>query len=46
MVGKIFWLGRSEWGCMGYYFGWAGVGGKNILGGWGWVEVSGGVCTV
>ena len=35
-VGKIFWLGRSEWGCMGYYFGWVGVGGKKHFG---WVGV-------
>ena len=45
MLAKMFWVGRSEWGCMGHYFGWVGVGGKifwvdgagreNILGGWG-----------
>ena len=39
---------------MGHYFGWVGVGGAlfcvggsewvNILGGWGWVGMSGGEC--
>ena len=30
------------WGWVGYYFGWVGVGVDE----WGWVEVSGGGCTV
>ena len=25
MVGKIFWVDVSGWGCMKHYFGWVGV---------------------
>ena len=33
----LFWVDRSEWGCMEQYFGRVGVSGALFWVGWGWV---------
>ena len=48
ILGEWEWLGHYfEW--VGHYFGWVEVDGKIFWvsrGGWGWVGVSGGGCTI
>ena len=40
MEGTLFSVGGVEWGCMGHYFGWVGVGEKiSWLGGYEWASV-------